>query len=413
MSRRLRGGRHVKNLRNNHLGKRRFVACLAAALLLAAGLASVACGDSASPPSAGAGSASVSDNGVSRSDAEALAADYVRAFLRREQLQSTNAFLQQELERLDAAARPDSPDQAMLAEFRQMDDPTRQPMAEFLDQNAAPVSKSLDGAADALDGQLVKVTNAWQSVRTSLDQQRLLLFEVEGSRRKVGQVAALLSVDKRWFWLFGLVAVLTLGGVVFHERRHEIRRLLNGGRARAMGLSKFLSAAALILAVLTVVTFHYGERIYESLLTVGSGRETSPREAILRQNAAMAAQIAPLEQKQEDLQRQYEAALAAAQQRIAAALPARSTLPADWKKTRQRALEFSTTLDLLERVPRTMQTDLAELANLSKELDSQTEATASYRRLRHWIRGGLGAASWGWRFRAGGSFTGACGSAAK
>jgi hypothetical protein len=373
-------------------------------LLLAAGLASVARGDAASPPPNGAASAPVAENGVSRSSEEALAADYVHAFLKREQLQFADAFLEKELERLETAGRPDSPDQAMLAEFRRMDDPTRLSMAEFLDQNAGPVSKSFDGAADALGRRLDAVTNAWQSVRTSLDRQQQQLFEMEGSRRMAGQVAALLSVDKRWFWLFGLVAVLTLVGVVFHERRHEIRRLLNGGRARAMGLSKFLSAAALILAVLTVVTFYNGNRIYESMLTVGSGREASPREAILRQNAAIAAQIAPLERKHEDLQRRYEAALAAAQQRIAAALPARSTLPADWMKTRQRALEFSTTLDLLDRVPQAMQADLDQLAKLGKELDAQTAATATYKRLRHWIRGGLGSAlvglavSGGWLF---------------
>jgi hypothetical protein len=295
----------------------------------------------------------------------------------------------------------------LLKELSETDNPTRQPLAEFLDQNAAPVSKSLDGAADALDGQLAKVTNAWQSVRASLDEQQRLLLKLEGSGRVAGQLAALLSVDKRWFWLFGLVAVLTLGGVVFHERRHEIRRLLNGGRARAMGLSKFLAAAALILAALTVATFVNGERIYESLLTVGSGREASPRETISQQKAAIDAQIAPLERKHEELQRQYDAAMATARQRIAAALPARSTLPADWKKTRQRALELSTTLDLLDRLPQAMQADIEKLAKLNKALDDQAEDTARYKRLRQWIRGGLGSAlvglvvSGGWLFYRG------------
>ena len=149
-------------------------------------------------------------------------------------------------------------------------------------------------------------------MRTSLDRQQRQLFEMEGNRRLAGQAAALLSVNKRWFWLFGLVAVASLAGVVFHERRHEVRRLLNGGRARAMGLSKFLSAAAVILALLAGVTFYFGDRIYESLLTVGTGRKTSPRETIRRQNADLAAQIAPLERKHDDLQRKYEAALAAA-----------------------------------------------------------------------------------------------------
>ena len=389
-------------------GNRLLFSRLAAALLLAAGLTSPALGDStATPPNRAGSAAAASDKSLSHSDAEALAADYVQAFLKRERLQSSNAFWEKELQRLQTAGRPDSPDQSLLAEFRRMDDATRQSLAEFLDQNAEGVSKSLDGAADALGHRLDEVTNTWQSVRTSLDQQRLDLYDVEGSRRMAGQVAQLFSVDKRWFWLFGLVAVLTLAGVVFHERRHEIRRLLNGGRARAMGLSKFLTAAALILALLTVATFLNGNRIYESLLTVGSGRGSSPREEICRENAALAAQVAPLEQKHDELERKCEAALASAQQRIAAALPARSTLPAEWRKTRQRALEFRTTLDLLDRLPQAVEADLDQRAKLGKELDALTEATARYKRLRQWIRGGLGSAliglavSGGWLFYRG------------
>ena len=62
--------------------------------------------------------------------------------VQREQLQAANEFLEKEIQRLQAAARTDSADQAMLAEFQRMDDQTRRSMAEFLDQNAAPAPQA-------------------------------------------------------------------------------------------------------------------------------------------------------------------------------------------------------------------------------------------------------------------------------
>ena len=79
-------------------------------------------------------------------------------------------------------------------------------------------------------------------MRTELDHEQMLLFEVQGSRRIAGQLATLLSFDNRWFWLCGLLAVAILAAVAWHDRRREIRRMLYGGRTAAVGLSAALLA---------------------------------------------------------------------------------------------------------------------------------------------------------------------------
>ena len=71
-----------------------------------------------------------------------------------------------------------------------------------------------------------------------------------------------MSVDKRWFWLFGVLAVGTLLVLVLHDRRHELRRRFHGGRGRALALSAFLTATTVVLLALTLITFLMGDRLY-------------------------------------------------------------------------------------------------------------------------------------------------------
>ena len=230
------------------------------------------------------------DSGELSAAAE-LAQAYIDAFSRRERLEAGNAFLERELERLEAAGEPGSVNEDLLADLQAIDPETSRTLARLLQDNVGPVVQDLNDAVDQLDQRVRDSKAAWLAVRTSLSQGRLLLFKVKGSRQVAGQLASLLSVDKRWFWLFGLVAIATLVGLVFHDRRHELRRLLNGGRARKMGLSKFLMATLIVLAVLTLTTFLVGDRIYEALLTVGLGEEASPRTSMRAKQAALEAEM--------------------------------------------------------------------------------------------------------------------------
>ncbi len=352
------------------------------AILFAAPTPQGALGEQAPPVNSAGGS----------SEAAEWARAYIDGFVQRERLKAGNALLENELERLEAALEPGSPTDDLLAELHQTDAETRQTLVQVLEGNAEPVVHDLNDALEELDRQISHLKADWLAVRTSLNDARFLLFRVKGGRRVAGQLASLLSVDKRWFWLFGLVAVATLVGLVFHDRRHELRRMLNGGRARKMGLSKFLTAALVILAILTLTTFLMGDRIYEALLSVGSGQERSPRASIVEQTAAIEAEIEALRERRQELAARHEPVQDQYRSRLTEALPQGSRIPLRWRQFRARVLELTEAVALLERLPQAIEADRANLGALSRESDAQTEDAVRYLYVRQWVRGGLGLA---------------------
>lgn len=338
------------------------------------------------------GQTSSVDDSAERSEAAKLAQSYVDGLIRQERLQAGGAFIERELSRLQSALESDPPGEELLADFERIDAETAKTLARLLEENVGLVIQDLGGAAARLDDQVEAMRADWLSVRTSLDEGRFLLFKVRGSRQVAGQLASLLSVDKRWFWLFGLVAVATLVGLVFHDRRHELRLLLSGGRARKMGLSKFLTAALVVLAVLTLITFLMGDRIYEALLTVGLGDEASPRASIEAQQAALEAEIKLLDEARRDLDRRRELVRDAYRRKLTEALPARSRIASRLEQYAARSQQVAEAMALLARVPEAMEADLAELETVSRELELQRDAAGRYLRMRQWVRGGLGLA---------------------
>jgi hypothetical protein len=326
------------------------------------------------------------------SGAVRLSQSYVDGFCQRERLKAGNAFLQRELERLQSALEQDAPHQDLLADLEGIDAQARAKLARLMDDNLTPLLADVDHAAAEMGRTVGEARADWLAVRTSLCEGRLLLFDVEASGRVAGQLASLLSVDKRFFWLFGLVAIATLMGLVFHDRRHEIRRRLNGFRARKMGLSRFLTATLVVLAALTLITFLKGERIYEALSTAGLGEAASARASIQAQAAALDAEIETLRRTRQDLEKRHAELQDAYQRTLTDALPAGSRIPGRWRQFRARVRDVTELAALLESLPDAMEADLAELEAVQGDLKARAEEAAWYLRLRQWVRGGLGLA---------------------
>jgi len=301
-------------------------------------------------------------------------------------LKAQVAFLTRDLRRLQVGQEP-----AWLADLGRLDPETRQALANVLQENAQPVVKDLAEALAAFRRKRDGLRQTWLDLRTAVFQARVLLFDIQASRRVSGRLAWLLSVDERKFWLFGLIAVVVLLGVVLHDRRHELRRMLNGGRARAMGLSKVLAATAAALGVIIATTFLMGNRIYEALATAGMPDHPGPRVEIDNSIAALGTKISELRKAQRDLEEHGRAA-DAAEKALARVTPAQAFLTQNWKQFRQEAAELARELALLEALPAAIEADRKELSDLSAELEAQSEARERYFRLRQWIRGILGCA---------------------
>ncbi|HID77221.1 MAG TPA: hypothetical protein EYP56_14655, partial [Planctomycetaceae bacterium] len=335
------------------------------------------------------GAGELPEAGALRAEAQSLADAYVAAFTERVRLEGGNRFLERELERLGGAGRSDSPLQLLLADLRRLDAPEAGALTELLRLSAEPVVESLDTAGAELGYRASELVESWRQLRAVLNYGQLELFRVERGSRVAGQLASLLSVDKRWFWLFGVVATGTLLAVILHDRRHELRRFFNGGRPRAMGLSKIFAVALIILILLTAVTFLMGDRIYESLLSVGSEPAGAPHEAMTVATERLEEQIGRLRQERADMEAAYRSQRARWEELFAEGLPS-GALPVRWSALRSELLELAEWVALLEELPGAIQRDLAALEQVNRELAAQTELRAEYLRLRQWIRGGLG-----------------------
>ncbi|MHC4402907.1 MAG: hypothetical protein ACYTG0_24875, partial [Planctomycetota bacterium] len=342
------------------------------------------------PIGAGAEPASRPEILIGHPDAAEMAARYVAGFSERERLAAGNALMARELDRLETALAIGASPDDLLDDLERIDPDTRLTLTEVWQANAGPVVESLNTAEAELEPQVRQIQADWLEVRTAVNGLRFLLFEVEGSRRIAGQLASLLSVDNRWFWLFGLVAVATLLGLVAHDRRHEWRRRVSGGRARRTGLSRLLAVVLALLAGITAATFVKGNRIYEALLTLGSEQGISPRAAIEAQQAALDVEIAALREKRRRSESRHQTVQDQYRRRLTDALPPGSSLAVRWKKYRERVLGLAEAVALLERLPQSTEADLEELASLDRQLGEEAEAAARYLRLKRWVRGGLG-----------------------
>lgn len=111
----------------------------------------------------------------------------------------------------------------------------------------------------------------WRKCTVVRLEQARMADEAARQARKTQQSALALGAENRWFWLTGLVAVAGLCSVFVLDRRQEIRRYLNGSRAREMWLGKLLLVAFSFVCLLTAALFFASDGILVDLLDRDSG----------------------------------------------------------------------------------------------------------------------------------------------
>ncbi len=113
----------------------------------------------------------------------------------------------------------------------------------------------------------------WRAAMNELAEARLqaarLADDTERDARRAQQAALALGSEHKWFWLAGLVAAGSLLALFAVDRRHDVRRYLNGGKARGLGLGKLLVAAFVALSSLTIAMFLASDGLLVALLDRG------------------------------------------------------------------------------------------------------------------------------------------------
>ncbi len=250
--------------------------------------------------------------------------------------------------------------------------------------------ESLSKASERLEqgGQALKYQ--WSSVHTALNKKRFQLLDVVANKHMAGQLASLLSVNNRWFWLFGLAAIASLVGLVFYDRRHELRRWLKGGRARNMRLSKVLMFVLIFLAAVTVSTFAMGDRLYRSLLQFTVPNTSSPLTEILEENRSTAESLAKLKQQWEELDDQYRQKLVEWRRNGGQSSSADAILFDQELRFRDLLRRLVRQYGEQQAVAQKLESDLAALSKVEQDLESNLSDWARYRSIRQTIQVGLG-----------------------
>ncbi|HQU46558.1 MAG TPA: hypothetical protein PK867_27375, partial [Pirellulales bacterium] len=301
------------------------------------------------------------------------------------QAQEDIAIRQQQRERLTSGAN-----QGGIARLlRTLSSDEQRALVEIVEKGGTPVLAALErSAADAAERRK-QLVDDWRKVRADLYHERLELYEVKASQQIAGQMASLLSVDNRWFWLFGLVAVASLAAVTLHERRHELRRWLFGGRARALGLSKFLTGLLAMLALVTLTTFVLGDRVYQWLLQAGMGAETSPRETFVADNKTADAQLAQTVADKKAAETQFATALGQWQKSQSAGASL-AGLVEQAQREEQLVARLAVESATQTAVAKRLEDDAKQLESARAEIAQYAAERDSYLKQKQWIRGGLG-----------------------
>jgi len=267
----------------------------------------------------------------------------------------------------------------------------RKALLAVLERSDEPVVDALKEAAEAVGKQEKSLREECRTVRTELAKKRMEVYQVEADQRIAGQLAFLLNVDNRWFWFFGLTAIVALAGVVTHERRHEIRRRLNGGKARAMGLSKVLNVLVILLVVVTLATFLCGDSIYHWLLQVGPGQVRSPEVEIEEQNRLVKKEIETLSREKQEALESYDRAWDDWVNKARPAwLSADAGVLGAWKTLAARTREINVALHVQKGLAEQLKTDLEDLKKVQEQVTAIAQQRDENYRRRQLIKGELG-----------------------
>ncbi|HET6878985.1 MAG TPA: hypothetical protein VFI31_02450, partial [Pirellulales bacterium] len=321
-----------------------------------------------------------------RKDAAQLAGHYVSGAMAEAQASAAAEALTWQQEQLGQGGAG-----GVIGLLRGLPAEERKELTDILAKGGGPVVATLEKQVEAATARRKQLAQDWLQTRSALYHQQLELYEVKANQQIAGQMASLLSVDNRWFWLFGLIAIASLASITLLERRHELRRWLFGGRARALGLSKFLTALLAIMTLVTLSTFVLGDRVYQWLLQAGMGDEVVPRQTFRDQNEKIDAALTQAKAERAAAEAKYKAAFDKWKSSQATEGPPAGLLEQN-ERQRQFSLRLAEELATTRKVAAAIAADLKDLDTANAETVRSAEQRDAYLRQKQWIRGGLGGA---------------------
>lgn len=268
-------------------------------------------------------------------------------------------------------------------------------LAGVLRRRLQDATRPIEADNDRLRGIRDPLVSEWRTCSDERLAQAKLADASERDARKAQQTALVLGTENRWFWLSGLIAVASLFAVFALDRRHEIRRYLNGGSARDLGLGRLLIVAFALMATVTAALFFASDGLLVDLLGGGSAGTQVTKIKQQRADDATEAAIkaAVLQAKRTDL----AAKKSSLEARIAALVPVDVAAPLldDWwaywqAATENRGLKAEITA-IADRFGKDKEDfDPASADSLTAGINVNRETAAAWRKRANLIAGFIG-----------------------
>jgi hypothetical protein len=314
---------------------------------------------------------------VSAADTDRFVSDFVL----RERLKIDNRLLDQETRRLEGAVQAGASAWVLAEGLGRIDRRLRSAAVQVFQEATQRLAADLSATAARLKGDNERLQTDWGSLRRSLWQQRRALEDVKISRRAAVRPDWLLSLDNRWFWIFGLVAAAALLALVLHDLRREIRCWLRGGPI-PNGIVPL--AIGLLLLMLTAAAS-------TGLVRRGEGTPRPITMPGVKPGVGLAREVAVLEEVHRRRELEWRKAEDACREKFDGSKAESSGLAGAWMGFRQQVRAVAVELAILETLLPAVGADQAELCQVEQNLLTQREALATDWKLRRNLRSGLGA----------------------
>ena len=262
-------------------------------------------------------------------------------------------------------------------------------ITKIMEEGTTPALETLKGIQDGLTNGTQKSLETWQDLHQTLVEREYLQFELKSNRHIVTQIASMFSMDKRWFWLLGVFAFGALVAAAWHDRRHEIRRWLNGGRARQMKLAQVLMVCFVGLVALTLVSFLMGETIYRAMLDL-TFRTTAPHAVYTNLTNDLEKEAKGLQVRIQKEERDLKSARGNWQKMGVKKLSDSTKFVGAWQTWRDSVEEIVTQSLLLQEINAKITEDGEKLLEIDREMAALSGDTLFFLRIKHLVRFLLG-----------------------
>lgn len=257
------------------------------------------------------------------------------------------------------------------------------------DNTRALFAVTKDLARDS-EVELRKQRQQWLEERTALHSARAAVFESSAADDFLGRVATVLSVENRWLWFCGSLALGTLTALFLIDRRHRLRRLLHVRKSRTIFVGLLIAGFLLLVFTPAILTLFFGDFAYQRLLALRDS-ERAPEALLANELAELPDEAALNNLKTEiaDLQRRAEQARE--QQREEWDLPATMAPFLDERVKSREALQSATvSLAVRKAIARRRQQDAQLLSSALAERDSKRAEITQARNQKRTTAGFLG-----------------------